>query len=180
MVFYSPKNCPIIFFSLSLILLINTNTSVQTSDNDLVHEICPKTRNPTFCFQILGRLTNGSLPELCQAAVRPTRLLAQLAADEARELLIQGQYPAMNERFKSCIGSYRQTDTNLSAVLRVLNAGQYQSLPAEASAAFAEAGACDRQFKRPASEPAQLKKGTKDLEDGCSIVLLISRLLARR
>ncbi|XP_075515892.1 pectinesterase inhibitor-like [Primulina tabacum] len=180
MVFSCLKNCSIIFVSLSLFLLINTNESFQGNENDLVNEICPKTRNPTFCYQNIGRLRNESLPELCKAALVPAQLLAELAADQARELLIQGRFPALNDKFKSCIGSYRQTNLDLFAVMGALNAGKYQSLPAEASAAFAESGACDKQFQPPSSEPAQVKKGTKDLLDGCSVVLVISQLLAGR
>ncbi|XP_073125120.1 pectinesterase inhibitor-like [Henckelia pumila] len=180
MVFSCPKNWSIIFVSLSIFLLIGTNASAQANGvNDLVNQICSKTRNPTFCFQNIGKLKNESLPELCRAAIMPAILLAELAVDQAHVLLLEGKFPALNGKFKSCIGSYTKTNLDLLAVLRGLNAGKYRSLHDDAYAAFSDAGDCDREFQPPSSEPAQVKKGTQDLLDGCSIVLVISQLLAR-
>ncbi|KZV38173.1 pectinesterase inhibitor-like [Dorcoceras hygrometricum] len=176
--FSCSEKWPNLFISLSLFLLINTKTSDQASDRNLVNEICPKTRNPAFCFHLLGHLGGASLHDLCEASIGPTQDLAFFAADEARVLLMHGRDPALKNVYRSCLGSYEQTSVGLSGVERLLGAGNLRSLPAQASATLAKAGACDRQFQPPASEPAQLKKASSDLEDGCSVVLVISNLLA--
>ncbi|XP_073125094.1 pectinesterase inhibitor-like [Henckelia pumila] len=177
MVFSCPKNCSIIFVSLSLFLLIDAQAIHVNFDDDGPADLCPKTRNSTFCFQIIGSFGNDSFMEMMKAAIKSASQLAELAADQARELLIQGKYPALNDQLKSCIGNYTQTNLDLFTMQRDLKAGYYDSLPPEANAVLADAGACDSQFQPPSSEPAEVKKGTQDLLDACSLVLVVSQIV---
>ncbi|KAI3469238.1 hypothetical protein Pfo_025901 [Paulownia fortunei] len=171
-----------LFHFISLLLPVLCSC-VESSETDvkasgLINEICPKTRNPTLCFQVLGSGHNVNLRDLGQTSVESAQDSGILASDTIHVLIVQEKNPLLIERYRLCSGNYARANSYVAQSRLHLKSGRYQNLPSQASAALTEASACDKQFVQPPSEPAQLKEASKNFQDVCSILSVISKKLA--
>ncbi|GFP91399.1 pectinesterase inhibitor [Phtheirospermum japonicum] len=136
-------------------------------------QICPKTRNPSLCFRILGSTdTPVDLRDLSRKALKFANLSVILALDEAQALGKFEENPVLKDRYRSCWKSFGRVNDYVAEYSKLL--ADQQRLQSVASDALKVAGACDPLFSQPPSEPADLKTVSDNLQDVCSILLVIA------
>ncbi|XP_023523299.1 pectinesterase inhibitor-like [Cucurbita pepo subsp. pepo] len=150
------------------------------SENDIVSTICKKTRNPSFCFNVLNSAGTTDLKGLATFTLNlahdkaaQSRVLAQSLASKATD-------PKLKERYATCAEHYDDAVDDIEDGKNYLGKGDYNSVNTMASAAMTEAGDCLDSFMQPPKDPSTLFDNGKAVEDICSIILVIGNLLLGR
>ncbi|KAK2980659.1 hypothetical protein RJ640_011467 [Escallonia rubra] len=170
-----------LLLAFSLTSLTFARPNVRAQDDDLIGEVCSKTRNPSFCVQALKSdppSGGADLRGLGQISIDLAQASATATSSLIDSLIKQTNDPKLRERYKSCSENYSDSIGDLGEAKGFLNSGDYGSVNIRASAALDGADTCDGGFAGPPAEPAELKQANQKLEDLCSIILVISNRLA--
>ena len=153
---------------------------MQLPKNDIASTICKKTRNPSFCFNVLKSAGTTNLKGLATFTLNlahdktvKSRALAQSLASKAAN-------PKLKERYATCAELYDNATGDIEDGKVNLGKGDYNGVNIKASAAMTEAGDCLDSFSQPPKDPSALSGNGKTVEDICSIILVIANLLLGR
>ncbi|GFQ02064.1 pectinesterase inhibitor [Phtheirospermum japonicum] len=173
----------LLLFSFIPSLLINIIISAKTPNN-LISEVCNKTRNPSLCSQILKsnrKALEASSPlELGEIAIN----LSISSAQSTKKTTVMRRFlrtrdRVLKDRYKYCATNYDSAVHYLKSANFFLKLGIFLKLAGYTAAALNEPIYCRESFaKQPPAEPAWLKKGNDKLECLCSVVLVISNRLS--
>ncbi|XP_022930195.1 pectinesterase inhibitor-like [Cucurbita moschata] len=173
------------FLAVSLIVLsvlfFNGVMSMHAaSQNDVASTICKKTRNPSFCFDVLKSAGTTDLKGLATFTLNlahdktvESRALAQSLASKTID-------PKLKERYATCAEQYDNAIDDIEDGKVNLGEGDYNGVNIKASAAMTEAGDCLDSFAQPPKDPSAFSGNGKTVEDICSIILVIANLLLGR
>ncbi|GFP91401.1 pectinesterase inhibitor [Phtheirospermum japonicum] len=169
------------FLLLFSFILIST---IAQTPNNLIFEICKKTRNPSLCSQILKSNRKAvkaySPQELGEIAINLSIISAQAIKKTifTKRFLKTGD-KVLKDRYKHCETNYESAIYYLKSSNYFLKHADISKLARYAAAAVNEPIYCRESFaKRPPAEPAWLKEGNDKLECLCSVILVISNCLS--
>ncbi|KAI3469237.1 hypothetical protein Pfo_025900 [Paulownia fortunei] len=173
-----------ILFSFILSAIMLLRVSAETS-NDLISEVCKKTRNPRLCSQVLKsnrRALKASSPlELGEISMNLSKSSAQATKNMIIMLGLRTRDRELKEQYKSCVMNYDSAIYYLKTANCYLKGGDFVRVGRYTAAAMNEPIYCRQNFARPAlAEPAGFKEGNDKLECLCSVVLVISNRLSGR
>ncbi|KAG8370575.1 hypothetical protein BUALT_Bualt14G0131400 [Buddleja alternifolia] len=169
----------IIVFCFILSLLIS---NAETS-NDLIFNICKKTRSPKLCSEILRSNRRArkasSLAELLDISMEMGKSSAQATKNMIIISRLRTRDRETKERYKSCVTNYDSAAYYLKLANYYLKNGDYVKVSRYIAAALNEPVSCRQNFGRPERvEPEGLKEGNDKLECLCSFGLVISNSLS--
>ncbi|XP_022953894.1 pectinesterase inhibitor-like [Cucurbita moschata] len=148
--------------------------------NNVSSTICKKTRNPSFCFNVLKSAGTTDLKglatftlNLAHNKVTKTRALAQSLASKAADCKLKEDYATCAKHYDNAAADIKDAKYNLEK-------GDYNGVNIQASGAMTEVGDCLDNFTQPPKNPSVLSNNEKVVEDMCSIILVISNLLQGR
>ncbi|XP_022933241.1 pectinesterase inhibitor-like [Cucurbita moschata] len=170
-----------VFRIVLLVLFFNGMAPMHAaSQDDIVSTICKKTRNPSFCFNVLKSAGTTDLKglatftlNLAHDKVAQTRALALSLASKETD-------PKLKERYATCAEQYDDAADDIEDGKNDLGEGDYNGVNIKASAAMTEVGDCLDSFTQPPKDPSALSGNGKTVEDICSIILVIANLLLGR
>ena len=169
--------------SLLLTFLLFTTLSYARPTNDLISDICSKTRNPTACSQALRsdhRSASADLKGLGQIGIDLAQASAKTTYNLIASLEKTTSDPKLKGRYSSCLENYDDAIGYLDDCRRFLWSGDYGSLSTYASAVLDEPETCQDSFEDPPAAPPQLQLGNQKLENLSSVNLAISSRLFGR
>ncbi|XP_022949197.1 pectinesterase inhibitor-like [Cucurbita moschata] len=147
------------------------------SQNDIVSTICKKTRNPSFCFNVLKSAGTTDLKGLATFTLNLAHDKATQSYALAQSLASKAVDPKLKERYATCAELYDDAVDDIEDGKNYLGEGDYNGVNIKASAAMTEANDCLDSFTQPPKDPSALSGNGKTVEDICSIILVIANLL---
>ncbi|KAM7463183.1 hypothetical protein LguiA_031304 [Lonicera macranthoides] len=152
----------------------------KAAANDLISDICSHTNKPAQCEAAL-RSDPGSakadLKGLGHISIRVSKKSAQATLQLITALSKGGKDPSIKGTLAACSEYYDDSIGNLDDTESALNAGDYLSMSAHASAALDGPADCNDEFEKPTAEPPELKKASEDVEIRISALLVITNRL---
>ncbi|KAL0376321.1 UNVERIFIED_CONTAM: Pectinesterase inhibitor [Sesamum calycinum] len=147
---------PFFFF---FFILSNTKLFLRVSaktSNDLISDVCKRTRTPTLCLHILksnGRARKASSPlqlgevstDLSKSSAKATRNMILFSSLRTRD-------KGLKEQYKSCAANYDSALYYINIANHYLKGGDYASVGRYAAAALNEPISCRHNFA--SAEPA--------------------------
>ncbi|XP_031257675.1 pectinesterase inhibitor-like [Pistacia vera] len=147
----------------------------------VINDICSKTQNLTFCLGVLNQAPGASTADLPGLA----KITIDLATSNATETLqiIQSLVPKttntkLKEGYATCSEHYDNAIGDLGDARQHLKTGDPMGVNLSASASMDEAGDCNDELKGLPADPSVLK-GNQDLNNICSIILVIANRIPR-
>ncbi|KAH7573433.1 hypothetical protein ACOSP7_007103 [Xanthoceras sorbifolium] len=168
--------------SILVVLLFTTPSFANLDVNDsskLINDICPTTRFPSYCLEVLESIPEAAtadLKGLAQITLDLAISKASSTLDRIRSLIPQTTDPKLKQAYKSCSEHYDNTIGDLKEAESDFKQGDKYGMNQYASAAMTEAGDCDDQTEELAVDP-WIQKGNQDFDNICGIVLAISNHL---
>ena len=164
-----------------LVLFFNGMVPMHVaSQDDIISTICKKTRNPSFCFNVLNSAGTTDLKglaiftlDLANDKAAQSRVLAQSLESKAVD-------PKLKERYATCAKHFNNVVDDIVDGKNYLVKGDYNGVNSMASIAMTEAGDCLDSFMQLPKESSALSGNGKVVEDICSIILAIANLLLGR
>ncbi|KAL0457536.1 UNVERIFIED_CONTAM: hypothetical protein Slati_1092800 [Sesamum latifolium] len=172
---------PFILFFFILCNITFLRVSAKTS-NDLISDVCKRTRTPRLCLHILksnGRARKASSPlELWEVSMDLSKSSAKATKNMILFSSLRTRDKGLKDRYKSCAANYDSALYYINIANQYLKGGDYVSVGRYIAAAQNEPISCRQKFAR--AEPAGLKEGNGKLECLCNVVLVISDHLSGR
>ncbi|KAK4425997.1 hypothetical protein Salat_1793700 [Sesamum alatum] len=154
---------------------VSANTS-----NDLISDVCKRTRTPRLCLQILKsnvRARKASSPlQLGEVSMDLSKSSAKATKNMILFSSLRTKDKGLKERYKSCAVNYDSALYYINIANQYLKGGDFASVGRYIAAALNEPISCRHNFAT--AEPAGLKEGNDKLECLCSVVLVISDRLS--
>ncbi|XP_023549425.1 pectinesterase inhibitor-like [Cucurbita pepo subsp. pepo] len=170
-------NSMVVAVSSLFVLSVLFSNGDAASPNDVVSTICPKTRNPSFCSDVLKSAGTSDLKELATFTLNLAHDKAAESRALAQSLASKAADPKLNDRYATCAELYDNAADGIEDGKKYLGEGDYNGVNIKASAAMTEAGDCLDSFTQPPEDPSALPGNGKAVEDICSIILVIANLL---
>ncbi|KAK6160948.1 hypothetical protein DH2020_004329 [Rehmannia glutinosa] len=162
-------------FILSLLSSIILVCISAERSNDLIYEVCKKTRNPTLCLQLLksnSKALKASSPlQLGEISINLSKSSAEATKNTIIMLRIRTRDVELKQRYKSCETNYDSAIYYLKIANYYLKGGDFANVGRYTAAALNEPIYCRESFAR-AAESTGLKEANDKLECLCSVVLV--------
>ncbi|XP_023523652.1 pectinesterase inhibitor-like [Cucurbita pepo subsp. pepo] len=150
------------------------------SQDDIISTVCKKTRNPSFCFNVLNSAGTTDLKGLAIFTLNLANNKAAQSRVLAQSLESNATDPKLKERYATCAIHYNNVVDDIVDGKNYLGKGDYNGVNTMASIAMTEARDCLDSFMQPPKDPSALSGNGKVVEDICNIILVIAnRLLGR-
>ncbi|KAK4412633.1 hypothetical protein Salat_2910400 [Sesamum alatum] len=156
-----------------------------TATDELIHEICRRTRNPSLCLQTLTPLKGISLLPKAVAALgtKPMNMaqnqapathnkiwaLHEKIKDSTRNPILVRQ----KQRYYKCHVKFCDVRRRLTEAKMGMRKGNSTSVRYYTSMAVNQAGSCEAEFGNPPRPPAAVAEDFGRLGDVCSIIMAI-------
>ncbi|XP_022972896.1 pectinesterase inhibitor-like [Cucurbita maxima] len=150
------------------------------SQDDIISTICKKTRNPSFCFNVLNSAGTTDLKGLAIFTLNLAHDKAAQSRVLAQSLESNASDPKLMERYATCAKHFNNVVDDIVDGKNYLGKGDYNGVNTMASTAMTEAGNCLDSFIQPPKDSTALSGSGKVVEDICSIILVIANLLLGR
>ncbi|XP_022953889.1 pectinesterase inhibitor-like [Cucurbita moschata] len=170
-------NSIVLAVSSLFVLSILFSNGNATSPNDVVSTICPKTRNPSFCSNVLKSAGTSDLKGLATFTLNLAHDKATESRALAQSLASKAADPKLKEHYDTCAGRFDDAVDDIEGVKSNLENGDYNGVNTYASAAMTEADDCLDSLTKPPKDSSALSDDGKTVEDICSIILVVSNLL---
>ncbi|XP_022991761.1 pectinesterase inhibitor-like [Cucurbita maxima] len=167
-------------FVLSLFFFNGVVPMHASFPNSVPSTICKKTKNPSFCFNILKSAGTTDLKGLATFALNLAHNKATKTRALAPSLASKATDRKLKERYATCVKHYDNAAADIKDAKYNLGKGDYNGANIQASGAMTEAGDCLDNFTLLPKNPSVLSNNEKVVEDMCSIILIISNLLLVR
>ena len=166
--------CCVLFFG---VFLSHADT---TSQNDTVSTVCPQTKNPSLCRQLLKpvrklnaiKMADHMLHLAHTSAVECRRRAQQLEAEETANLKLKKRYSECSESIDSSVNA-------IEFGKQYLALGGYIVVTVQVIGATNDVDQCLDTFNQPPPEPSSLPRNVKNLRDICDIASYVAHTLAR-
>ncbi|KAJ0043079.1 hypothetical protein Pint_19443 [Pistacia integerrima] len=147
----------------------------------VINDICSKTQNPSFCLGVLNQIPGAStadLPGLAKITIDLASSNATKTLQLIKSLVPKATNGKLKERYGTCSEHYDNAIGDLNDAQQYLKTGDPMGANLSASASMDEAGDCDDELQGLPTDPSVLK-GNQDLNNICSIILVIANLIPR-
>lgn len=154
--------------------------SAKVTD-DMVKNICSRTPNSSFCLDVLE--SDLRVPESLLGLAQFTIDLAHTNATETmkliQSLIKQTKNPQLKQRYTLCSQNYDIAIGDLDQAKTDLSSRDYGGANVETTGVLNEIRDCEGRFEGAPADPSRLPKRNKDLENICSIILVISNIMSQ-
>ncbi|XP_031742871.1 pectinesterase inhibitor [Cucumis sativus] len=166
----------IVFVFSFLFFSVVPSRATTTPSNDVASSICPKTRNPPFCVDVLKSAGSTDLKVLATYTLNLANENALKSTNLAKSLAAMTTNPPLKNQYLSCYESYEEATSDIENAKSNLASGDFNGVNIATSGVMTSVSDCLDSFKQLRIDPSLLKDG-KTLNDVCSIILVISNLL---
>ncbi|KAL0346235.1 UNVERIFIED_CONTAM: hypothetical protein Sradi_4454800 [Sesamum radiatum] len=165
-----PSSLIFLLFSTSLFPLPITSYPL---DN-----ICKQTKNPNFCFDVLGPYSSASLQDLARIVINTNLASATSTSSKIESLLPTTTDPNLKVVYSLCSNYYSAAISALNAAEDKLKSGEYGDLNSAASTVSRDAAACQQTFSIAPSQPIPIAADNNELDLLSNIFVVVSRILS--
>ncbi|PIN24733.1 hypothetical protein CDL12_02524 [Handroanthus impetiginosus] len=174
------------FMLLYLVTIITFPRVIITAkiSNDLISEICRKTRNRILCSKLLKSNRRAHKASSLLQLGKISMDLSKSSAQETKNMIIKlhlrtrSDHRKLKERYKSCLTNYESAIHNLKLSNNYYKSGDFAKAGRYTAAALKETTSCEQNFAE--SAPADLQEENRKMECLCSVVLVICNSLSGR
>ncbi|GAV71660.1 PMEI domain-containing protein [Cephalotus follicularis] len=162
------------------IILLFLLVTPSSCAKNLIAEICPQTRNPSFCVGLLNSTPGAATADLMGLAKITISLAHNSASrtyDQIRSLVKQASNPQLKQHYKSCTEYYSESLSDLDQAREYLASGDYDGVNIQASSVMTYTDDCDEEINKPPTEPSGVSKKNQELTNICGIILVIANEL---
>ncbi|TYK02953.1 pectinesterase inhibitor-like [Cucumis melo var. makuwa] len=157
--------------------VVSSRANTITPSNDVASSICPKTRNPSFCVDVLKSAGSTDLKVLATYTLNLTNTNAEKSLNLVKSLAATTTNPQLKNQYLSCYESYEEVVGDIEIAKSNLASGDFNGVNIATSGIMTAVDDCQDSFKQPPKDTSMLLKNGKTLNDVCSIILVISNLL---
>lgn len=142
-----------------------------------IQEICAKHTNPSFCTNFLNPKAGSDLATLGQYTIHDAVVKALDTLTLIHSLISSTKDPALKQRYIACSSDYNDVLLVVENASKELSSGDYNGLIAATNAV--DKGIQDCDSKPPGSDPSEVPKDNKDMEDVNLILVIIVGFLTQ-
>ncbi|KAL0428547.1 UNVERIFIED_CONTAM: hypothetical protein Slati_3029500 [Sesamum latifolium] len=168
-----PSALIFLLFSTSLFPLPSTSQTSSPLDN-----ICKQTKNPSFCFDVLGPYSSATLQDLARIVIDTNIASAIRTISKIESLLPTTTDPNVKVVYSLCSNYYSAAISALNAAKDKLESGEYGVLNSAAGTVSRDAAACQQTFSIAPSHPIPIATENNELDLLSNIFIVVSRILS--
>jgi pectinesterase inhibitor-like protein len=169
-------------FLASLLLMFLFVTFSYGMPSTKIDNICSRTQNHSFCLDVLRsthRKPDLDLRGLAQITLDLASSNATKTINLLHSLIKQTKSPQLRECYTSCSQNYDTLIGDLDQAKIYLSSRDHSGVNVITAGVLAEISDCKERFAEPLVDPSTLPKRNRDLENICTIILVISNVLSQ-
>ncbi|KAF5729618.1 pectinesterase inhibitor-like [Tripterygium wilfordii] len=160
------------------ILLVSLLATPSFSKHDeIVDQVCSKTRNSYYCSLVLPHSSGVTLPGLASTAVTLAHRNALNLLNRINDAVRDSSNPQTKQDYYSCNGNVKNAARELAKAQQLLRSGNFSGLGTAATIATAEAEKCLVILDKLPSDPFNILRSLVLFEHDADIIMVINNML---